>query len=878
MMVLASTPNRLVPLIDLLPHVDPLWQHEAELALERWWVTPEHWHLAVQTLQGLKSLQQFVAAADSGSSPLGISGDLARALVRAAYDWVIPQIRKQWRFVLRSPITVSHLLPLFQALDTWDTVMSHKIARIRQNPYLFMQVDRAFLHSLYPQLSTEGELRRAWMEYLDRLWQKAPDRLEDVPKDAMSAEERQTELQRRQQRYRHFAAGVALLQKTFGEGHTYCYTLNRPHPDKATENLNFMRHVLADRHLDDDTLREMLHELSQLSRDSSRDQLHVWIPRQYQVHVDKESQQYESVESVWYFRGELDLSRDIPARLARPHYPWPTWGDAVLDAGYTDPITGHHSPFDASQKQAIRALYTSPFSILAAPPGTGKTTIIWALHELYQRETITPGAFLVTSPFGRSARVAAQRVPTLTQKPLTLHSFVASVQAQANFANKKLAGAFADTLGDGFFIVDEAFAADAGILGAASYRIGLGGRMIWIGDPDQVRPVTGGIPALDVFLTLRQAVTQHQVDPNPIQTLAINHRSIPLLPHNARAIQGDPAVDSSTGAPQVDPVTQNPQRLTFQWDDTHCPLITIPDALTHPERLTAAVQRWVSQWEHQRPVGTSSLTAWHVIAYTNREVEWLNLILRQLLRPQAQGPWAIGERIMQIHNDYTIGQYGLRNGEFGEITAISHLSLTAQFSDQEVTVPLAYAESYWRWAYATTVHKALGGEWEHVAFIHLPPAWVKEQLDQINPAQRIDLAIPSDPDAADSETASEDEEDKENDTLEKDEDVKKTDGDLTAAAADLSLLPLNSREYPGRTFKAIHRPIVYTALTRARRVLVIIAPSPEQIIEGVTRSPKTPRYPRYGRRTQLQGFLRKQLALWQDQLHPHGQGGGSEEI
>ncbi len=878
--------RRLAPLSDLLPHVDPLWQSEAALALERWWTVPEQWHLAVQTLYELKSLQQFVTTADSGYSPLGISGDLARELVRAAYDWVMPEIRKQWKFLARAPITVSHLLPLFRSLDTWDAVMSNKIGRIRQNPYLLMQIDRAFLQNLYPRLTAEIDLRQAWMGYLDCVWPKAPDRLGDLPKDAMNPAERNAELDRRQQRYRQFAAGVALLQKTFGDGHTYCYTLHRPHPDRAAENLNFIRKMLANHRLDDETIREILRELSQLSRDTSPNQPHVWIPRQYQIHIDKDHQQYESVESVWYFRGELNLSRDIPARLIRPRYPWPTWGDAVLDAGYTDPLTGKNFPFDESQRRAIRALYTAPFSILAAPPGTGKTTIIWALHELYRRETMAPGAFMVTSPFGRSARVAAQRVPTLSQKPLTLHSFVASVRAQTPSDNKKLEGAFADALGDGFLIVDEAFAADAGILGAASYCAGRGGRMIWIGDPDQVRPVSGGLPALDVFLMLRRAVEQHGIDPNPIQTLTINHRSVAVLPDNARAIQDDPAIDPQTGDPKLDPVTQKSERLTFQWDATHCPRIAVPDALTHPERLTAEVQRWVAQWERQRPANVSSLTAWHVIAYTNREVALLNFILRQILQPQAQGPWVVGERIMQIHNDYTIGQYGLRNGEFGDIIAMTRQSLTARFSDQEVTVPLVYAESYWRWAYATTVHKALGGEWEHVAFVHLPPDWVKEQLNQVADAPQATVAMPIDPDAADHENEEKEDEEWE-DTEREGAESRDHESDPVSLAPDDSMaasyntsdrLLAPSDGYRAQPFKPIHRPVVYTALTRAQRVVVIIAPDPQQIIEGVTRAAHKPRYPRYGRRTQLRGFLRKPLAALKDRLRPHGQGGGEDTM
>lgn len=874
MAVSPNTDPQWVPLIDLLPHIDPLWQSAATAALERWWMVPEQWQLAVHTLHGLTALQPFIAGADSGQSPLGISGDLAREFVRAAYEWMLPEIRKRWKFLVRIPVTPAHLLSLFRSLDTWDAVTTNKIQRIRQNPYLLMQVDRAFLQNLYPRLTTETDLRQTWMGYLDRIWDKTPDRLNDLPSDAMNSTERQTELDRRQQRYRQFAAGVALLQKTFSEGHTYCYTLHRPHPEKAAETLRFIRTLLANSQLDDETIREMLRELSQLSRDTSPNQLHAWIPRQYQMHIDQDRQQYEKVESVWYFRGEYNLSQNIPARLIRPHYPWPAWGDAVLDAGYTDPLTGQNFPFDVSQRQAIRALYTAPFSILAAPPGTGKTTIIWALHELYRRESPTPGAFLVTSPFGRSARVAAQRVPTLEQKPLTLHSFVASVRARQSLESKQLAGAYADTLGDGFFIVDEAFAADAGILGAASYNIGHGGRMIWIGDPDQVQPISGGLPALDVFLELHRAVTQHHLDPNPLSTLTINHRSIGILPNNARAIQNDPQINAQTGEPCRDSTTGDFKHLIFQWDAQHCPRITVPDALTHPERLITAVQHWVAQWEAQRLPTVSALTAWHVIAYTNREVAWLNMALRQMLHPQAQGPWVVGERIMQIHNDYTIGQSGLRNGEFGEITAITHQTLTARFTDQNVTVPLVYAESYWRWAYATTVHKALGGEWDQIAFVHLPPDWVQDQLAQEAGMSHLTLAMPDDSDVADTEeTEAIEDAQKEAEKPSDPEDPEDIGHNMIAHS--LETVP---DKYPARVFKAWHRPIVYTALTRAQRVVVIIAPDPQQIINGVTRANHKSRYPRYQRRTQLQRLLRKSLTAVQDRLRPHDQGGGEDDI
>ncbi len=823
-MVKALIPSDLTTLNDLewvnalFRALDPQVHPEAIEAFQRWKSSDEEWAAAEGALRDLINTQGFIASAQTVQGFPGIAEATAEALVQAAFSAQWMEVLREWEFLrhISSPVMPSKRLTrefdlrtMFQGLDRWGEKMTNKLQRIRENPFWLIQLDKSTLQELMPTVQDPRELRMHWMTFLRKAWHKAPDR---------------DELQFRT--HLRWAAVLATLLDAQDHGHTYVSLRHKTRQDWVTNTLNTIRHYSEEPHAADDAVREWVREVAKISaRDDSP------IMRTYGVRLTPASNaQYETVQWQWLFRGEYELSEQFIRRMQRPAYPWPSAGDAILAQGYTDDH-GNHYALDPMQQEAIRFLYTAPFGILAAPPGVGKTTVIGMLHRIaLQDPEISPESFIVATPTGRSARVASEHIDVLSG-PLatpvaTAHSWVSTANAIAQRNQQSLDGVMASLLGEGFLVVDEAFATDAGILGALTYRFGGRGRLLLIGDPDQLLPMSGGAPAFDLLQAVEQGLANRQIPFNPMRTLNIVHRSVPEIITNAQALWHDPLVDSATGKIITDPQTQEPVYAQHQWNPHTFPRLNF----SNPEALVEDLISTICDWEAEAKANQqSSVVAWHVMTWRTIEARWLNEQIRTRLFPETTTslmPFVVGERIVQNHNDY---QVGLRNGEFGIVTAVSAKgqAITADFGHGKlVTLSLMYVRKRWQPAYVTTVAKAQGGEWHKVAFVHLPKPWVHEQIKATMPKEYL--------------------------------------SDEESANQEIKDSQLNDRR------------VLYVAWTRGKTLVRFYAMEPESLIERLTRSLDAPRRSKGKRRTRLMNFVRSRLN--DGALPPASGSGGSITI
>jgi ATP-dependent exoDNAse (exonuclease V) alpha subunit len=221
----------------------------------------------------------------------------------------------------------------------------------------------------------------------------------------------------------------------------------------------------------------------------------------------------------------------------------------------------------------------------------------------------------------------------------------------------------------------------------------------------------------------------------------------------------------------------------------------------------------IQDWEHAHlPQG------WHCLAVTRAEAAWLNRALRAVLHPGDIPPWVIGERVIQRHNDYR--GTDLRTGQLGVLRAVDfgRDELIAEFDGIPVAVTSQYANQWWDYGYASTVHKAQGGEWDQVAFVRFDPTW----LTDAPPPPADDDAEPDD------------------------------------------LLVTN-----GRT---ITRRVLYTAMTRGRQGFHLFAPDPVALIAASTRTATQRRLTKEGRNTRCYYWTRQRLQA----LPPAPSGGGRQ--
>lgn len=198
------------------------------------------------------------------------------------------------------------------------------------------------------------------------------------------------------------------------------------------------------------------------------------------------------------------------------------------------------------------------------------------------------------------------------------------------------------------------------------------------------------------------------------------------------------------------------------------------------------------------------------------DAEALNAALRAALAPddQAGHAWHPGDRVMQMTNDYALD---LVNGQQGTITAVTEATATAQFSPYAtvITVDAAYAASHWALAWAITIYKAQGSQWDATAVV-----W--------------QAAEPSD---------------------------SPSDADHTPGAKTAGASPW------GRWRMA--KNLVYTAITRAQHHVMLIVPEdPAGFFDTLRQRPDEV----HQRRTALPSLLRKSLQLRRRQLAAGPQG------
>ncbi len=365
--------------------------------------------------------------------------------------------------------------------------------------------------------------------------------------------------------------------------------------------------------------------------------------------------------------------------------------------------------FEEKQKQAIKTAVTKGLLVLTGGPGTGKTTTLNGILELFEKKKLR---VLLAAPTGR----AAMRMSEVTgRQAKTIHRLLESEWAEGD--RQIFARNIENPLEADAVIVDELSMVDTHLFAALLGALPLGCRLIMVGDSDQLPPVGAGNVLHDII--------ESELLPTVCLTQVFRQAMESLIVTNAHKIVGGEYPDLS----------RNDKDFFFMnRGDVYSAAETVCEL--YNKRLPKAY-------------GYDPMTDIQIICPSRKGVTGtvsLNTELQKLLNPPHKDKEELvrqarifreGDKVMQIKNNYDIlwtkgkeVSSGIFNGDIGRIIAINHNAsfMKINFDGRIALYPFDNVPEL-ELAYAITVHKSQGSEFEAVI---MPVCSVIPQLSYRN--------------------------------------------------------------------------------------------------------------------------------------------------
>lgn len=345
------------------------------------------------------------------------------------------------------------------------------------------------------------------------------------------------------------------------------------------------------------------------------------------------------------------------------------------------------------QQNAVRMGLSEGFSLVIGAAGTGKSTTI---RELTRAARMLGWQIQLLAPTGK----AATRLSEVTgQGCQTIHRYLASGRDARNPQGDE---------GPLLVVVDEASMVDLTLAARLVERLsGLRNlRMVLVGDPNQ-------LPSVGPGQVLRDFIDSGVV---PTASLSITLRQkggSAVLEHATRLLERQ-GLD-----------------MRETWDFQVVELPAAPDEASGVVRR--ALQRVIDEERtsvSRRIDNKPFRPAVHLQVLTPRNggplgVEGLNPMVRAVVNSRRkEGPSigggdrvSRGDRVMCMENAYDVGDNGIFNGEVGTVEDFDRDSIVVRMSDSRLVRLSGRERSLVNMAYAITVHKAQGSEYEIVVLV-----------------------------------------------------------------------------------------------------------------------------------------------------------------
>ena len=368
------------------------------------------------------------------------------------------------------------------------------------------------------------------------------------------------------------------------------------------------------------------------------------------------------------------------------------------------------------QKEAIEAVNDNNVCIITGGPGTGKTTIIKTIIELYKKHKKKA---VLCAPTGRAAK---RMTETTGEEAKTLHRLleIGKIEDEGNYQNidYEIAPLDSDVV-----IIDEMSMVDVFLMNYLVKALYQGTKLILVGDVDQL-PSVGPGNVLEDLINSKQITT---ITLNKIFRQAAKSK---IILNSHRINNGETFIKKEESEDELN-------EDFFFIKETNQEKI-----LEQVISLCSGRLKKMGDYDFFKNIQVITPTKKGLLGTKD-----LNRALQEKLNPKAENKteknvlgtiFRVGDKVMQVKNNYDIywekkSKYsnngisengtGVFNGELGIIEKIDDIEkqIKVKFDDDKI-VWYQYAElDQLEHAYAITVHKAQGSEFD-VVIIPVSPS------------------------------------------------------------------------------------------------------------------------------------------------------------
>ncbi len=364
------------------------------------------------------------------------------------------------------------------------------------------------------------------------------------------------------------------------------------------------------------------------------------------------------------------------------------------------------------QREAVLYAAQRGTLIVTGGPGTGKTTIIKTIIEIFENWGLT---VCLAAPTGRAAKRMSE---VCGGEAKTIHRLL-EINFSDDETNSKFSKNEESPLDEDVIIVDEMSMVDTLLFAALLKAVKPASRLIMIGDCDQLASVGAGNVLEDLIqsgqiktIALSKIFRQAEESMIVVNAHRINEGYLPILNKKGKDFFFLTRMDPASIINALADLCKN--RIPKQY------------------RVNPMTDIQVLCPTKKGNVGSVSF----------------NSVLQQVLNPSAKNKrekkfgdriFRVGDKVMQIRNNYEVSWkkknsqeegIGVFNGDLGFISKIDSGLITVQFDDEKLVEYDSSRLEELEHAYAITIHKSQGSEFPIVVIplYHAPAVLMTRNL------------------------------------------------------------------------------------------------------------------------------------------------------